>query len=664
MPGTRRKLRALAVALAAGLVVRQVPAMAGGEGTGSAITVDGAAGGQFAAVTGDGRKLREDEGNRFLHGFLLERVLLRGLLGDGTVLDVGLGIFVPYIPKWTDGSLFARLRRPALWSLEIDVARAISHYDDSLGTSESTSGRYPSLGLGYDVVKSRLDLGLGITLTPSTASRIGVRLDYLGVSGWEVPLLGSRYDLPGGPVFEYPSLAKHGDHRGAVLLDAAWQKGGLGLSVAGGYRFVVVGGEIESWRPPLFEVADTYGKGRSTHALFGRLGLSLALADLITLEGGYRISWTSTRPEASSDGVQSVLGVDRRIEYGPAAESYVLSHTLPLGLLLSPVRGLGIRLHLVGTYAQGKGRRLAEEYEAGTGALLASSGLRSGLESMGLSEALEISLTRLRWLDLRLRQRFELESRDFFRVLFDALDDGWDETRAEDASLTTIRSRVEALGRIRIVKGLVLEARASFDASQQDGVVERLIDWVSYGDSRAWMVNASLGLKYSAGPKISLWTSGRFFHGLRWRPEVTDAGTGYVYDVTGWVATAGIRTAPLPWLSAHAAYSYTHGDYEVASEPLLGAWGPILYEGRIHALSAGFSLAPVDRFAFDAFYELALVQGSLDNVLHRVNAEARVRLWKTIHLGVGYLGRIYDDERFPDDVYGGHAVRALVSGTF
>ena len=50
--------------------------------------------------------------------------------------------------------------------------------------------------------------------------------------------------------------------------------------------------------------------------------------------------------------------------------------------------------------------------------------------------------------------------------------------------------------------------------------------------------------------------------------------------------------------------------------------------------------------------------------MNRISAETRFRVYKEIRLGVGYLGRLYTDEIFPEDDYSGHAFRLLLSGKF
>ncbi|MBW2260500.1 MAG: hypothetical protein JRG91_00895 [Deltaproteobacteria bacterium] len=619
--------------------------------------------GQYVLTTGDRRKLLEDEGNRMRHGFLLDHLLLKSAFENGLVLDFGFGVFVPDAPEHTDGWLLARLRKPGKWSLKASASRLASYSDDSIGSTASAAG-YPSLGLGWDVAKERLDVGLAFSIKPAEGLKLGLSVDYSNILGREVPLKGSALDRPGGPVFEYPAIWHDSDHRGAVMLDAAYHKGGFGISLLAGYRFTSIDATLKAWRPPAFDDTDGYERARVIHHAFARLGTTIAAADFLTIQGGYHFSFSHTQPGTSQDSVQSVFGTQRRIEYAKGPGISLQSHTIPLGFLLRPAAGLGVRLHLKGSYAFGEGRRTAAGYLGDTSTLVSDVTLRSGIEAKEFSEGLEASFSKLSWLDLKVRQRFEIEHKDLFKVLFDDLEDGWDETRAEDTALLTIRNRVEAILRFRPVKGLIIEAVASYRHVKQDEMVEDLIDWISYGDAVSWNVDARLAVKYRLGPKLRLWISGRFFHGLRWRPEVTDAGTGYVYDTTGWVASGGVRSMPLAWLSLHAAYSYTHGDYEVGRAALLGAWGPILYQGRIHTVIAGFSLNPLDWLALDASYNLALVDGTAQSVLHRINAEARFRLWKSLHLGVGYMGRIHDDEQFGNDAYGGHAVRALFSGAF
>ncbi len=629
----------------------------------SDVAISGLAFGQYVLTTGDRRKLLEDEGNRMRPGFLLDHLVLESAFENGQVLDLGFGVFVPDAPEHTDGWLLARLRKPGKWSLEASASRLTSYSDDSIGSTDGAAG-YPSTGLGWDVARDRLDLGLGFAVMPADGLKLGLRVDYSNLVGWSVPLKGSALELAGGPVFEYPALWHDRDHRAGVVLDAGFHRGGLGLSLLAGYRFTAVDASLTAWRPPAFDDTDAYERGRVIHHAFARLGATIAAADFLTLQGGYQFAFTHTQPAGTQDSVQTVLGVQRRIEYAGGSGIWAQSHTIPLGFLLRPAAGLGVRLHLKGSYAFGQGQRAATGYLGDTSTLVSDATLRSGHEAREFSEGLEASFSKLSWLDLKLRQRFEIEHRDFFKVLFDELDDGWDETRAEDAALMTIRNRVEALLRFRPAKGLVIEALASYRHVKQDELVEDLVDWISYGDAVSWNVDARIAVKYRMGPKLGLWASGRFFHGLRWRPEVVDAQEGYVFDATGWVASAGVRSTPLSWLSIYAAYSYTHGDYEVGSAALLGAWGPVVYRGRVHTVLAGLSLSPVDWLAMDAGYNLALVDGTSETVLHRINAEARFRVWKSLNLGVGYLGRIHDDEQVGNDAYGGHAVRALLSGAF
>ena len=102
----------------------------------------------------------------------------------------------------------------------------------------------------------------------------------------------------------------------------------------------------------------------------------------------------------------------------------------------------------------------------------------------------------------------------------------------------------------------------------------------------------------------------------------------------------------------------------LSSAPVLGAWDPIVYRGRVHSAHVGFGLAPLDWLGVDGSYGLVIVKGSHDQVVHRFTVDARFRVYKEIRLGVGYLGRVFADDLIPEDDYAGHVFRILVSGAF
>jgi hypothetical protein len=281
------------------------------------------------------------------------------------------------------------------------------------------------------------------------------------------------------------------------------------------------------------------------------------------------------------------------------------------------------------------------------------------VDARSFVESLEISFTRLRWLDARLAQRLEFENRDLFRAVFNTLeDDGVDASVAEDVALRSLSTRLEALLRFRIVKGLVLSATVRYDHVLSDEVVEELVGWTPHGDSRLWNLTARLELRYRPGSKLTLWLQAGLVEGRRSRLRAD------VLDVTRLTVLGGVRASPTGWLGLYGIYSYTHGDTEVGPMPILGDWDTRIYRGRIHAAQAGLILSPLPWLCIDAGYQLALVTGSLESAIHRMGAEARFKVWKDVRVGAGYLGRILDDGPAWDDGYSGHAIRVMVSGSF
>jgi opacity protein-like surface antigen len=622
------------------------------------------AAGQYVLVQGDRRKLLEDEGTLMTSGFLLDHFRFSQRFANGLVLDLAAGLIIPERPSWSELYVLTRFGQPGLWRIWTDVSRALSFADDSIGSAGSASGLYPSHALGRDLWKSRHDLLAGLSLMPGTGSRIDLVLDFSSAIGHAVPLKGSAYVVPAsGYVFEYPALWDVGRRRGGVHLDLLWSKGGLALSFAGAYRFLSVDDALTAWRPldgTAFDGTDVYARRRVIHTVSAGLGAELQIARSFAIAAGYQVVYAFSNPKA----VQDAFGTASRVEYGGGGHS-VFSHKVPLGFLVRPARGLDLRLRFLGAYSYGKTEREASGFVGDPGTVVSESQLASGVESKKFTESFELAWTGVRWLDVKLQQRFELDDRDLFRVLYDVYEaDGTDLTMAEDVALKTLRLRVASLVKFKIVKGLVLDARVRYLQSWQEDVVEYLRDWTPHGDSRMWNVDARLRLRYRLASFLSLWASGRFFTGARWRPDVTDLDAGYDAQVMGFTVSGGVRAAPAPWLTLYASYSFTKGDHEVGPAPLMDAWESIGYSGRIHAAQAGFGLVPLSWFELTGGYQLVLVDGTIEHRIHRMGAEARFRVWKGLHLGVGYLGRIYDDEQLGDDGYSAHALRALVAGSF
>lgn len=659
----------LAVAAAVLVLIRSSDAGAGEEprDEGEGLELSWLAHGQYVIEADDVRKMLEDDGNLMRSGFLLDHFLLTKHLGKGLVLDLGLRLNIPDEPKWVEALVQTDLRKPGRWHVWLEAKRSLTYFDDSIGSVDSTESLYPSHALGHDMVKRRDGFALGVSFTPCTCSRISLKVERLcTVHGHLVPLKGSQSPIAGGFQFEYPSVWDVQQNRAGVTLDAVWSRGALELSLIGVYRFLRVDDVLNTWRPldgMAFDGADLYQRARLIHSVRAMLGAELQVAAPFTIRGGYGFHYTHVRPLAARDEYADLFLVPWRKEYGRGGGG-AFTHTVPVGFLARPADGLDLRLRLVGAYSYGTMERFMVGY-LDPGVLASEGRLESGFESMKLTEGFEVSFTRIRWLDLRLRQRLELMNRDLFRVLYDTYEgDGIDTTTAEDVAFKTVRLGLESLVKFRLTRGLVLDARVRYRHAWQDDVVEFLLDWDRYGDSRAWKVDARLRLRWRLGRVVSLWASWILFKGQRWRPGVTEADTQYMHETLGATVTAGARAAPTGWLSLYAAYSYTHGDHVVGPAPLLGEWDSRFYRGRIHAFQAGFGISPCGWFGFDAGYQLALVDGSLENVLHRTSAEARFRVWKELHVGVGYLGRIYQDAIQSGDAYSGHAIRTLFSGTF
>lgn len=650
----------LAPIVAAAAILCPIPA-SGEDDDG--LSVSWLAHGQYVLDAGDVRKLLEDHSNLSRSGFVLDHFLLTKTFAKGLVLDLGLALVVPDEPRRMEALVSWELRRPGRWTVWSRVGRGVSYFDDSIGSVASASGLYPSHALDAEVSRSRDGLALGFALTPSISSRIALRVERSCLIGALVPLYGSRSEPGTGYVFEYPALWDLGQSRAGVVLDAVWARGGLDLSFTAAYRFIKVDDSLSAWRlepGPVIAGANVFERKRTIHSVSARLGAELHLARPVMLSGGYRFGYTHTGPSPARDAFGDVW----RVEYG-AGTGGIFTHTIPLGVLVRPAGGLALRLRLVGSYSHGGVERTSAAYLGDPGAQFAGGRLESGVESVELTEGFELAVTRLAWMDLKLRQRLELEKRDLFRALFDTYEpDGADLTTAEDVALETVRNRVESVLRFKPARGLILDARVRFDHTWQSEHVEQLIDWISYGESRAWNLDLRLRLRYRPASALTLWVTGRFFKGSRFRPEVRDADSGYVHAVVGFSASAGIRAAATSWLSAHASYSYTHGDYEVGPAPLLGDWDSRFYRGRIHVARIGLGLTPLAWFGVDGGYQLALVEGSAQNMLHRLGAEARFRVLRGVHIGVGYLGRVFVDGPGWDDDYSGHAIRALVSGSF
>jgi hypothetical protein len=620
--------------------------------------------GQYVLVQGDRRKLLEDDGTRMASGFLLQHFRLTEPFSNGLVLGVAAGLVVPERPSWSELYVETWLGRPGLWRIWTDVSRTMSFYDDSIGSASSAEGLYPSHELGRDLWKSRHDMLAGLTLTPGTGTRLELLVDFSAAIGHVVPLSGSANVAPAaGYVFEYPALWDVARRRGGAQLDVLWTRGGLGLSFTGAYRFLTVDDTLTAWRPldgTAFDGTDLYTRRRVIHTLTAGLGATLQIVPPVTLAGGYQLAYAFSNPGAARDA----FGTVSRVEYGASGHS-LFSHRVPLGLLVRPVRGLDLRLRLLGAFSYGKTERDASTLVGAPGTLVEQTQLASGVQSKKFVESLELAWTGVRWLDVKLKQRLELDDRDLFRVLYDVHEaDGVDLTMAEDVALRTLRLRVLSLAKFKIVKGLVLDARIRYVQSWQRDVIEYLRDWVPHGDSRMWNVDARLRLRYRLSSVLSLWASGRFFTGVRWRPDVTDVDAGYDARITGLTVSGGVRAAPVGWLSLYASYSFTWGDHEVGPAPLMDAWQSIGYSGRIHAAQVGFGIVPLSWFELGGGYQMVLVDGTLEHRIHRMGAEARFRVWKDMHLGVGYLGRILQDGHLEQDGYSAHALRALFSGRF
>ena len=657
---------AVIVLLCAAVVPR--PALAQedppGPEAGGAMELGWLAAGQYVLQQGDRRKLLEDGGLLVASGFLLERFRLSLGFEGGLVLDVVAGLAIPEKPAWSEMFVLARVGEPGLWRVWSDVSRSLSFDDDSIGSAGSAAGHYPSHALGRDLWKSRHDVRAGLVLSPGSGTRLELALDYSAAIGHAVPLKGSAAIDPGaGYVFEYPALWDLGRRRGGARLDLVWSRGGLGLSIAGSYHFLSVDDSLTAWRPldgTAFDGTDVHERRRLLHTLSAALGVQLDIARPLSIAGGYRFAYAFSSPRP----YQETLGTVSSVEYGGSANA-VFSHRVPLGFLVRPVRGLALRLRFLGAYSYGKTERDATVAMGDPGMVVAESQLASGIESKQFVESLELAWTGVRWFDVKLRQRLELDDRDLFRALYDVYEaDGVDTTVAEDVALKTLRLGVTALAKFKIVKGLVLDARVRYAQSWQEDVIEYLRDWHPLGESRTWSVDARLRLRYRLSSVLSLWASGRFFTGARWRPDVTDDDAGYDSGLMGFTVSGGVRAAPVGWLTLYASYSFTRGDHEVGPAPLMDAWENIGYSGRIHAGQAGFGLTPLSWLELTGGYQLVLVDGSLEHRIHRMGADVRFRIWKGMHLGVGYLGRIHDDDVLVDDGYSAHVLRALFAGSF
>ncbi|MBW2260507.1 MAG: hypothetical protein JRG91_00930 [Deltaproteobacteria bacterium] len=666
-PGWSRFLRALGPLCAAAVLICQ-PARAqegpAGQEDGSGLTVSWLAAGQYVLVKGDRRKLLDDDAVLMASGFLLEHFHLAMLLDGGLALDLAAGLIIPENPSWSEMFVLTRFGKPGRWRIWTDVSRALSFSDDSIGSAESAGAWYPSHSLGRDLWKSRHDLQVGATIMPGTGSRISLVLDFSSVHGNVVPLKGSEYVAPAaGYVFEYPALWDLGRRRGGVKLDGVWSRGGLGLSFNYAYRYMTVDDALTAWRPldgTAFDGTDVYARQRTIHTVLAGLGAELQVARPLSIAGGYQFAYAFSGPKAARDA----FGTASRVEYGSSGHA-VFSHKVPLGFLVRLARGLDLRLRFVGAYSYGKTERTAQGLVGDPGSVVSQSRLASGVESKKFVESFELAWTGVRWLDIKFKQRLELDDRDLFRVFYDVYDaDGVDTTVAEDVAFKTLRLRIASLVKFKIVKGLVLDARVRYAQSWQDDVVEYLRGWTPYGDSRMWNVDARLRLRYRLSSLLSLWTSGRFFKGARWRPGVTAVDAGFDVDITGFSVSGGVRAAPCGWLTLYASYSFTFGDYEIGPAPLMNAWRNIGYSGRIHTAQAGFGLAPLSWFELAGGYHLVYVDGTLEHQIHRMGAEVRFRVRDGVHLGVGYLGRIFSDGRLAEDGYSAHGLRALVAGSF
>ncbi len=623
-------------------------------------TLDFTAHGGYVPTTGDEGKLLEDEGNLMNHGFLLDSLRYHHVLGSGLVLDLASSVVVPASPEWTESWLDLRLRKPARWAITLGFQRTVSFFDDSIG-SPVASGLYPEADLGRTLFKSYDRLSLGFVFTPCTCSRIRVALDYAWIGGEEVPLKGSVAWAGDGPVFSYPALWSDDRHTGGILVDAAWRKGGLGIAFTGSYRFGLIDDKLTAWRPldgSSFDGTDVLGRHTFMEVASARLGLDLAPIDAIRIGSAYVFAFSHSKPASGAD----TFGDAYRNEFHGKAGAGAWAHRFPLGILVNPVDGLALRLHLVGGFSGGDAVRRMTALAGDPGTAFAAFTMKSGSHARFLNEALSISVDKPSWLDLGLTQRLEIEGNDLFKAMIDTLDDGIAETRVEDIALTTIRNEVGADLGFRIVRGLILEAEASFAHTWQDEKIEALVDWMPYGGVRAWNLEAKLELKYRLPRVMTLVVGGRFFTGKKWRTEASADGTGY--DTMGWTIHGGVTATPASWIALHALYSYTSGDYELSPAPLLGDLVPVRYEGRIHSLASWVGITPLGWLGFDLGYQLSLVDGTVSTAVHRMSFEARFKVHGSVEIGLGYLGRIYLDEQVQDDEYGAHAIRAVISGSF
>jgi hypothetical protein len=627
------------------------------------VSVQGLAAGQYAHVEGDHNKLLEDEGNVFNHGAGLESFLLGVKSPAGIVFDMGLSFFVPDHPEWTEIVAFGRIRKPGVWALRAGLEHGVVFTDDTIGSFASTDGAYPSMGLGKTVVKHWGHASLGFSITPCSCSKIDVLAEFIGFGGQEVPLMGSRSSRPAsGTIFEYPGLWDLGEHSGGLTLDAIWLVGAVGLELLASYRFATIDDKLRTFRPwdgIEFTGTDEYHSKRMLHSVSAALSADIGVGLPVTGKLGYQFAFSQARPASVADTFGDVW----RAEYSSSTFS-VITHKLPVGIVLTPATGLGLRLHVVGSYRSGDAYRRMQSLSGDPPLPFGQHQLESDLHALAVREGLSVTYTGLVWLDVKLEQRMDVERRDLVRALFDTDGDAFDTTRSESLALMTIRNVAHALLRFRLARGLVLEARVGLWHVMQDDTIEDLVAWQQHGDRRAWTVKGQMKLKYRLSGKLSAWVLGEVSKSTRWRPDVRDVDEQWRFDMLGWSVGGGIRAMPAHWLSLYGGYTYTHGDYEVASAPLLGAWDPIVYRGRVHCAMAGFGLSPLDWLGIDGFYSLVLVQGSLDQVVHGFSAEARFKVYEEVRIGAGYLGRVFADDLIPEDDYAGHVFRIFVSGTF
>lgn len=505
--------------------------------------------------------------------------------------------------------------------------------------------------LGRDLHTNRADIDVEGKAFVGDGGWISLRYVHDELDGDRSLIKGSTVEALSPYSFRAPSSQRVDRQSDGLELAAVVPVGPIELALDAGYRSEDSDTTTQetNYSPDSLRDRVNFNDGFDVDVYHGGISVSATQDPRVQGHAGYRMAYVDATADSSQTG--GISGDEpRRSSNDIEVDSW--SHVGHAGMVLRPIAGLSVRA----SYAirdldrTGSGTEQRRQALDSTIQLVSN---RSQRDSLSHSPRVSASYSGFPRTRLRASYAFDMIDRDLdWSSLTDvsgpaAID------RIQRSDEEIYRHRVKLGGRVRMARRVTGELGMEILREQIDQSVDELVNEIVLGDRDRDLDRIFAQLRIRAAPSSSILLGGEW---SRREIDRTDIEGDSSAEVEGYRVSAQVSSRPLTGFTTNASVAYIDRDSTVGetTDRTLTLFRDIEFRDRhvAGALLASWAASP--DLSVQGRYSVAYVEGSLDNVSHRVHLDAGYQLNRKMRLEAGYSFLGFDENLFAEDDFDAH----------